>query len=244
MRWSILSGDNNKLHYSLPPKKCIVQGMCVFVYFIKIIITRHSISHGILKVELFFRKKTYTDTAYYLTMPDISNIIIGCSEEEKVVTATIQYAKEKVTKKNTSYFECIHINNSSIRDFKKKIYKSSQKPAAKMILYCTLSFSALLESKTFLTHRNTFYKNASDYFDSYTIIHISQAAEWNRDIYHKTITNVEPNNINVFVLENNIVEISPTKVVRSLIYELRNGGNTLLRMKSVFLVEDNKINKE
>lgn len=243
-RWAIISGDNNKLHYSPPPKKCIVQGMYVFVFFIKKIITRNAISHDTFKVEFFFRKETYTDTAYYLTMPDINNIIIGCSEEEKVVTATIQYAKEKVTKKHKPYFERIQVNNSSINELQEKLYKPSQKPTTEMIFYCALSFSVILESKTFLTHKNTLYKNASAYFDSYMIIHISQAAEWNGDIYHKAITNVELNNINVFVSENSIIDISPTKVVRSLIYELRNSDNALLRMKSVFLVEDIKINKE
>jgi len=243
-RWAIISGDNNKLHYPPPPKKCIVQGMYVFVFFIKKIITKNVISLGSFKVEFFFRKETYTDTTYYLTMPDINNIIIGCSEEEKVVTATIQYAKEKVTKKHKDYFERIQINNNSINELQKKFNNSSQKTTTKMIFCCALSFSVILESKTFLTHKNTLYKNSNAYFDSHTIIHISQTAEWNRDIYHTTITNAKPDNINVFVLENNIFDISPTKVVRSLTYELRNSGNTLLRMKSVFLVESNKINKE
>jgi len=241
--WSIFSGDNNKLHDASPPAQCIVQGMRVFVYMLERIEHWHSTNHYAFKIEAFFRRPIYTDNAYYLTMPDMNKIMFGCTAQGNAVTATTHCNIERFTERNLSCKERISIDNEAQKKHRSHFYKVLSEPTTELSFYCALCFSTILASRTFLTYKNKIYKNPNKYFDDYIITHLSQTVEWSPADFQK-IVNTEQKTLNASVIENNDNFISSNTVTRSLVYTLCIDDNEILRMKSRFLVEENKINKE
>lgn len=242
-RWSFFSGDNNKLHYSPPPAKCIVQGMLVFVYLLDRIEKRHSTNHCAVKTECFFRKSIFTDNAYYLTMPDVNKLIIGCAVQGKSITATTHYTTKRFTEKKRSHTERISIDNESMKKHKINFNKVLPEPKTEYSFYCALCFSAILGSKSFLTYKNITYKTPNEYFENYIVTHVSQTVELIRSTFQKIVI-TEQSTIDALVTVSQCNDISLTAVARSFIYNLNINGNEVLQMKSLFLIEDNKISKE
>ncbi|WP_253379097.1 hypothetical protein [unidentified bacterial endosymbiont] len=237
--WSYFSGDNNKLHSSSPPEKCIVQGMLVFVHMLNWIELRPSTKNSAFKIESFFRKPIFTDDDYRLALLEKNKITLNSNANRNVMTTTWYRTEKWLKGEKQIYSDQVSIDNGSIKKFRNDFHKIFTKTTTKLSFYCALCFSMALGSRTFLTYKNIVYENTDKYFGNNMVIHVSQSAEWDHTFPDKNIVE-QINLLDLLIIKIHDHDISSTVTVRSVTYHLSINGNIVLKMKSMFLIKGNK----
>lgn len=241
--WSHFSGDNNKLHSSAPPEKCIVQGMLVFVHMLNRNELRPLTKNCAFKIESFFRKSILTDDVYHLSILGKNKIALDSITHRNAMTTTWYRTEKWLKEEKQIYSDRVSIDNESIKKYRKNFHEIFKKTTTKLSFYCALCFSMALRSRNFLTYKNIIYEDLDKYFNNYMVIHVYQSTEWEHTFLDENIDE-KINSLDILIIKNQDHDISSGITVRPVTYHLSINGNIVLKMKSMFLIKESKTSKE
>ncbi|WP_165465353.1 hypothetical protein [Enterobacter cloacae] len=234
LKWSEITGDTNPVHYIKTTGGYILPGMLVICHLFTRLLNAKITGEDALSVNIRFHKQTFTDRNYLLNNKD-ETYVLEDLDSQCFISMKRTVTQRKKDLNLGSQLELINFNNKEREAYKLRCSNRLPWLSNKNIYIISLSFFALLNSRTFLRQKGKKYTSAEDYFNSSNTLVLGQTYTFTKEFIMETF---RPTDISVLIKDDILIPVAANKYIRQITCDVVHGNEVILSYSTTLQISE------